>query len=128
MYNTRYSCRYHLPDVFLDNDEVNEKQKNYIRDVLYKEDVLNIFQIDEYNEEVILALIHQIYEKVKEHTGMNECMLQLTRRFMSEDGELGLIILYAYDYLHLTHICVAEYLETNQISDVNMSKLKKELF
>jgi hypothetical protein len=128
MYNTRYLCRYHSPDVFLDTDEVNEKQKEYIRDFLYKEDILNIFDIDEYNEEVILAFIHKIYEKVKEHTGMKECMLKLANNMFSEDTELGLIILYAYDYLHLTHACVSEYIETRNISDDNIISLRNLVF
>ena len=38
MYNIKYECRYHKDDVFLETDNVTHDEKNYIRDVLYRED------------------------------------------------------------------------------------------
>jgi hypothetical protein len=55
-------------------------------------------------------------------------MLKLARRLMTADEEYGLLILFAYEFMHLTHICVSEYLETGQISEKNMSTLKERIF
>jgi hypothetical protein len=45
--------------------------------------------------------------------------------FMSTDEELGLIILFSYDYLYLSHICISEFLEKGKISEYNILKLKQ---
>ena len=47
MYNTKYLCRYHKDDVFIKTDNVNDNEKDFIRNILYKEDLLNIFFINE---------------------------------------------------------------------------------
>ena len=55
-------------------------------------------------------------------------MIKLASYFMSEEEELGLMILFSYDYMYLTHICISEYLETNQVSENNMKRLKALIF
>ncbi len=50
MYDTKFETRYHRDDVFLDTDNVNEHEKCFIRDILYKEDLLNIFSIDHFDD------------------------------------------------------------------------------
>jgi hypothetical protein len=55
-------------------------------------------------------------------------MLKLAGNFMSIDEEFGLMVMFAYDYMYLTHICVSEFLETGKISEKNMWKLKSIIF
>ena len=45
MYDTKFECRYHKDDVFLESDNVNENEKSIVRDILYKEDLLIFFQL-----------------------------------------------------------------------------------
>ncbi len=45
MYNTKYECRYYKDDVILPDDKVSLEEEEYIRDILYQEDCLNIFSI-----------------------------------------------------------------------------------
>ena len=40
----------------------------------------------------------------------------------------GLMILFAYDYMHLSHICISELIETGKITEKNMWKLKSIVF
>ena len=51
IYNTKYICTYNNSNVFLETDNVNELEKNFIRNILYKKDLLNIFKMDEDTEE-----------------------------------------------------------------------------
>ena len=47
-------------------------------------------------------------------------------KYMGEgDGLMGLTILFSYDYLHLTHPCICQYIET---SDANTTELEKIIF
>ena len=46
MYDTKFECRYYKDDVFLETDKVTDDEKNFIRNILYREDIINIFLID----------------------------------------------------------------------------------
>lgn len=129
MYNTQFVCRYKLPEVFLETDVVTEKEKEIIRNTLYKEDLLNIFDVDEYCEEKFNTIILEIYEKIKHHTGLKECICKILTTFSIHlEEELGFIILFSYDYLYLTHICISEFIEKGEISIESLSNLKKLVF
>ena len=124
MYNTKVTCTYNTSEVFLDSDEINESEKEFIRDSLYRQELLNILGIEEYNENEMNTSIHELYERIESCIFLKECMAKMAGQFLCEDLELGLMILFAYDYMYLSHICVSEYLETGSISDENMCKLK----
>jgi hypothetical protein len=127
MYDTKFECRYHKDDVFLDTDTVNDYEKTFIRDILYKEDLLNIFSIDYYNDDfdVFTEIIPQLYSKIQECLPLTECMKKMAAKVMSEDLQTGLCILYSYDYMHIMHKCVSEYLDTTSLSEENMKLLEK---
>jgi hypothetical protein len=127
MYDTKFECRYHRDDVFLEIDNVNENEKWFIRDILYKEDVLNIFSIDCFNDDfdIFSNAITELYNKIKECEPLTECMKKMAGKVMSEDLQTGLCILYSYDYMNITHKCVSEYLDTGSLSDENMKLLEE---
>jgi len=124
MYNTNIKCTYNTSEIFLDSDNINDEEKNFIRDVIYRQELLNIFGLEQYNMLKIDKCIHNLYERVKHCKELKECMIQLSAIFMSLDEEFGLMILYAFDYMYLTHICVSEYLDTGNINRQNIVKLK----
>jgi hypothetical protein len=124
MYNTKFQCRYHKEDVFLETDNVNEHEKCFIRDVLYKEDVLQIFNI-EFNDDfdIFANAISKLYIMIQDCIPLKECMKQMAAKIISEDLQIGLCILYSYDYMYITHKCVSEYLDTGIISPENIKLL-----
>ena len=124
MYNTKFECRYHKEDVFLETDNVNEDEKCFIRDVLYKEDVLHIFNL-EFNDDfdIFANAISKLYIMIQDCLPLKECMKQMAAKIISEDLHIGLCILYSYDYMYITHKCVSEYLDTGIISPENIKLL-----
>ena len=124
MYNTKVVCTYNTSEVFLEEDNISEEEKEFVRDVIYRQELLDILGIDEYNEKKIDKCIHELYEKVKENDFIRECMLKLTSQFMRADEEFGIMIMFSYDYLYLTHICISEFLDTGKISENNILKLR----
>ena len=126
MYDTKFECRYHKDDVFLETDDVTDEEKEFIRNILYKEDVLNIFLID-FNDdfEVFNMAINELYDKIKNFLPFKECMKKMAIMIMSEDEQAGLLVMYSYDYMYITHKCVSEYLERGTISDENMKMLSE---
>lgn len=124
MYNTKVICTYNTSEVFLESDEINESEKEFIRDSIYRQELLNILGIEEYNENEMNTAINKLYIKLLGSNELRDCMAKMAAQFLCEDLELGLMLLYAYDYMYLSHTCVSEYLETGTISHENMSKLK----
>ena len=128
MYNTKIVCTYNTCDVFLESDNITDEEKEFIRDTIYRQELLNILGMDDYNENEMDKAINELYEKVKKNKELKECMIKLAAHFMSIDETFGLMIMFAYDYMYLTHICISEFIDTGKISEKNMWKLKAAVF
>lgn len=127
MYNTKVICTYHSPEVFLDSDIVNENEKDFIRDAVYRQELLDILIMEDFDIEIMDKSINKLYEKLEKCEELVECMLKASSSFMCSDKVFGLIILYSFDYMYLTHICVSEYLETGKIDKINIENLKNNI-
>jgi len=125
MYDKNYLCRYHKDDIFLDTDDVSEEEKDYIRDILYKEDLLFIFNMtenDNYDD-----VMTELYQSLSTCTELKELMRRAASTFISEDEILGLCILYSYDYMYLTHKCISSYLDNGIIAETDLALLKDKV-
>lgn len=139
MYNTKVVCTYNTPEVFLETDDITDDEKAFVRDIIYRQELLDVLNIDYENEdndndEKISESVKELYMRVKDCTEMKKCMVKVVEKhmnvgkYMTNNEELGMMLLLSYDYMHLTHICISEYLETGAISDENMRKLETILF
>ena len=128
MYDTKFVCTYHTPEVFLDTDNVTEDEKEFIRNTIYRQELLYILGMNEYNEAEINTVMNEIYNKAKENDELKKCMNKLAGQFMKADEEFGLMLLFSYDYMYLTHICISELFETGKIDEKNMRNLKGIVF
>ena len=126
MYNTTYICTYNRSDIFLKEEEetLTESDKEDIREELYRKDLLNIFNLEEYDGKLIDEKMQSLYEKLKSSKFLVNCMSELAAKWLTNDIIVGLMILYSYDYMHAAHICICEYLESGKISDDNITLLK----
>jgi hypothetical protein len=66
-------------------------------------------------------------EKIKDCKELHECAVGVASRFLSNDPQLGLMILFSFDFLYLTHKCVSEYLEKGSVSNDNIVRLKERI-
>jgi len=128
MYNTKIVCTYNTPEVFLEEDNVSEEEKGFIRDAIYRQEFLDILGIEDFDDSEMESKIHELYKKVSDNTFLKECMNKLSGQFMSIDCEFGLMIMFSYDYMYLTHICISEFLETGAISEKNILNLRSIIF
>jgi hypothetical protein len=55
-------------------------------------------------------------------------MNKLAGQFMKADEVFGLMLLFSYDYMYLTHICISELFETGKIDKKNMLNLNSIIF
>jgi len=138
MYNTKVECTYNTPEVFLETDNITDDEKSFIRNIIYRQEFLNILNIDyensyDDNEEKISEAIKELYNQVKVSTCLRKCMVNVIQKhmnvgkYMTSDEELGMMLLLSYDYMYLTHICISEFIEKGDIDDENIKKLAKAL-
>ena len=139
MYNTKVECTYNTPEVFLETDNITDDEKTFIRNIIYRQELLNVLDVDyenddEDNEEKISEAIKELYNRVKDSTCLKKCMVKVVEKhlnvgkYMTGGEELGMMLLYSYDYMYLTHICISEFIETGKISDKNIKRLDNILF
>jgi hypothetical protein len=132
MYKTKYECRYYRDNIILPNEKITLEEEEYVRDILYREDYLNIFSIEDCDNnandnELFSKAIDNLFEKIKESDVLKIFMLKAAANLISEDLQLGLCLLYSYDYMYITHLCVSEYLDTGFVSLDNIDKMNKIL-
>ena len=138
MYNTKVVCTYNTPEVFLETDDITDDEKTFIRNIIYRQEFLNVLNIDyendhDDNEEKINEAIKELYNRVKDSTCLRKCMVKVVQKhmnlgkYMMIDEELGMMLLFSYDYMYLTHICISEFIETGDINEENIRKLMKAL-
>lgn len=123
MYNTKYICTYNDENVFNEDDKVSESDKDFIRDALYRQDILNIFELDDFELENININLKELHDKIKNNEDINTILKKYAGIYLSEDTEFGLLLLFSFDFLHLFHPFICEYLEKGEISKEKYNKL-----
>lgn len=125
MYNAEYNCSYMDSDVFLETDDVNDCEKEFIRNCIYRQDLLNIFELDEFNESVINKKITVLYHDVEKEPELNKCIKKVAEVY--GDPLIGFMVLFSYDYLYLTHPCICDFMKTGKITMDNINNLRNIL-
>lgn len=126
MYNTEVVCTYQSSDVFLETDNISEKDKQFVRNCLYRQEFLNIFDLEEFDDKTINLKINDLYEKIKDCKELIYIIEKMLHKYyhtlevhLYELDEhyikLGLMTLFSYEYLHLSHSCISEFLKNNKI-------------
>jgi hypothetical protein len=132
MYNTQVVCTYNTPEVFLETDNITDDEKAFVRDTIYRQELLDILDIDfenddNDNDEKINNALNELYKRIKYCEQLTKCMLKLAGKYMATNEEFGLMLLFSYDYMYLTHICICEYLETGDVDNENITNLEKAI-
>lgn len=143
-YNTSYVCTYHTEEIFgnqsmidkIMNDEDTEPtdikeltdfDKEFISDVIYRQEFLNILNLEDYDDQLIGERIELIYKLVKDYPPFKNCIQKAIDSFIFADDLVGIMLLFSYHNMHLTHLCITDFIKTGTMSDENLDNLKKEL-
>lgn len=67
----------------------------------YQQYFLSVFGIKEFDENVIAEKTKALYEELKDNKDFVDLLKHLAGKMMSEDVELGLYMLFSFDYIHV---------------------------
>lgn len=125
-YNLNYVCSYKNLTEY--TDLIEQYGTNFLEDLLYKRDILYIFNLETYKEDIILKSMENVYDTVKE----NEQIINIIKKIKElypfitmRDDISAFMILYSYDYLDGCHPCICDIIKTGTISQENLTNLHK---
>jgi len=116
MYNTHFICTYKMHDP---SDEETQ-------DVIYRFDYLSAFGLKEYDSDVIMKILEEVYEKLKCDKDFVE-ILEAHPRFVVEkkNYEFVMQLMFSFDTFDLFHSCLIYLLYKNTL-DESKSKNKSK--
>ena len=122
MYKTDIACTYKF-------------KTNELRDIQYQQDFLQVFSLGSYNDIDVNKKIKELYAQIKENPRMREILQKFSEKAsvlwmqpkLRDDLEIGMVLLFSYDYFDLFHICLVEFFQSGAICDENFEKLMKKL-
>lgn len=94
-------------------------QIQYTNDDEYRKCITRVLHIDEDEDEDNDADLTQILDVIFEKTSVHfkELYELSSAIMMMEDIDIGLVILFSYDYFSLFHLCLCDYLSIIQEED-----------
>jgi len=124
-YNTDYKITYTNLNEY--DDLIEQLNKEFVEDILYKNDMLNIFHLKEYNDEIVSNILKNVYNKISNDKTIHKCIkkIQELNPFFNDDEFAAFMVLFAFDNLSITHPCICELLKTGNLSDENLTNLNK---
>ena len=133
VYNSKHICSYQYYDskfkdyISTNNNTVTEEVEECedSADLIYKSDILQIFNLTEYDDAKIEQEMKTLFEILKNNAKMVECMKKLAHRFVTEELEFGMMLLFSYDTFFAMHLCVCDIIEKGEVAEDNMNILIK---
>lgn len=136
MVRTFETCTYHLPEVFLETDQVSEEEKDFIRNCIYRQELLDFFNLEEFDESFLENKIRELYillvleekDKDEDNGKVFELFLEILQmNFSFFSKEQCFSLLFSFDFFWLTQLCLKDYFETGIISQPICTKLLEKL-
>jgi hypothetical protein len=147
-YDITVVCTYHYydPELRIYETEMETNKNISLEDIdnledfshyLYQTELLKIFKkdikdVDDFNS--INVVTKQIYSLIKDYEPFRECIEQVNNKYgiyflqnATMDDSETFIFFFSYNYLFLMHKCICEFMNTNQISPINIKQLLNAL-
>lgn len=97
-----------------------------LRDTLFRQQMLQFFKIEDYNETIIDIKIEQLKPIIENNEQLKKLSIKFSNIMLQEKFDIGIIMFFAYDYFHYTFLLLKEYLLENKINkDIYDNLIKK---
>lgn len=119
-YNDNLEYRRCLRDVFIMNVSLRtiELQNTYGEKwVSFEDETKDELLFDENTSQRVIDHIYKLTHKISE---FKELYLKAAATMISEDLNLGLVILLSYDYFSDFHNCLVSFLTSNSLNDITL--------
>jgi hypothetical protein len=128
---TDHKTTYNDPNLFEKFDVIKEEEeKEQFRNIIYNYDLLMIFNLEDFLEEIINEKIKQLYKIMITNFDFKKFLMDLTNNmnYDSENTIVCFMMLFSYDNLHLFYPCICEFLEKGSISSDKLESVKNNIY
>tara|TARA_Y100000590_G_scaffold460579_1_gene620208 strand:- start:458 stop:802 length:345 start_codon:yes stop_codon:yes gene_type:complete len=114
MSNTNLDLNLNIECDYTNNDE-------------YRDTYLKIFKLDNFDEEVINSQLANIKNIIVKNDIFRELLTKSAGLYLTEDLDIGLMILFSYDYLKDFTQCLNDFIIYSKTEKINelIKKIKK---
>jgi hypothetical protein len=130
-YNTNYKCIYlnEKLTTYRESYEITDENKDMIRDDLYRNDFLNVFNLDNYDQDIIEKVFDKLHDQIINCDLLKKymCKFSCDYNMMENNTNFAIIFLFSFEHLYFFHPCICDYLKDGIISEVNLNKLKGQI-
>ena len=127
--NLDHKITYNEINLFDKFSVINIEDQEQFRNIIYKYDLISIFGLNDFLEEVINEKISILYDKMIQNKDIERLTYKLSKTHNnSDDTEIGFMLLFSYDNLYLFYECIREFLQTTNISIENIEALERNIY
>jgi hypothetical protein len=138
--NLNHKITYNDPNLYkkFNIKDENEREKEELSDLIYKYDLIIIFGLEDFLEEIIIEKMNNLYDIMIKNmqiksicSNIGDCVNKnatgvFNKINKDEDFEY-FMVLFSYDNLHLFYPCICEFLDKGTISNEKLESLKSNI-
>jgi len=120
-YNTDLIIKYRL---FMNGSDITE---NAMSEVVYQENFLEAFHLNEYNEKIVSEQQTLLYDILIHEDWFQLLLKNLSKKINFDDKDILFIYLFSYPLFHVTHELIKHFLVDNEVPDHLLEIMNEEI-
>lgn len=120
-YNTDLIIKYRL---FMNGSDITE---NAMSEVVYQENFLEAFHLNEYNEKIVSEQQTLLYDILIHEDWFQLLLKNLSKKINFDDTDILFIYLFSYPLFHVTHELIKHFLVDNEVPDHLLEMMNEEI-
>jgi len=120
-YNTDLIIKYRL---FMNGSDITE---NAMSEVVYQENFLEAFHLNEYNEKIVSEQQTLLYDILIHEDWFQLLLKNLSKKINFDDKDILFIYLFSYPLFHVTHELIKHFLVDNEVPDHLLETMNEEI-
>jgi len=120
-YNTDLIIKYRL---FMNGSDITE---NAMSEVVYQENFLEAFYLNEYNEKIVSEQQTLLYNILIHEEWFQLLLENLAKKINFDDKDIVFIYLFSYPLFHVTHELIKHFLVDNEVPEHLIELMNEEI-
>lgn len=120
-YNTDLIIKYRL---FMNGSDITE---NAMSEVVYQENFLEAFYLNEYNEKIVSEQQTLLYDILIHEEWFQLLLENLSKKINFDDKDILFIYLFSYPLFYVTHELIKHFLVDTEVPDHLLELMNKEI-
>ena len=134
-YDTAIECTYKLLDIVtpLEKELLKEDEEEYIRMVLYQSELLRVFRMEHFDEDIMVAHILALYALYKDQPLLQQWIQSVKDNInLKNDAKIttnadAFVMLFSYETIDIMNQCKKNFKKKKKIKKKKIKKIRKKM-